>query len=137
MCYNYRSLGFGDIMSKTKIKTMLNNKTENRIFSNEVLGIKTNNKIKYIDNDVSVNIDMYDHKLTIERKNDDYHIILTFSDSEKTSGIYNINQLGSLKLEIDTNSLLIDTNKIEISYTLVIEEEKVEFYFYLEMEDLI
>lgn len=137
MCYNYRSLGFGGIMSKTKIKTVLNNKTENRIFSNEVLGIKTDNKIKYIDNGVGVNIDMYDHKLTIQRKNDDYHIILNFSDSEKTSGIYNINQLGSLKLEVNTNSLLIDASKIEINYTLIVEEEKVEFYFYLEMEDLI
>lgn len=86
---------------------------------------------------MGVNIDMYDHKLTIQRKNDDYHIILNFSDSEKTSGIYNINQLGSLKLEVNTNSLLIDASKIEINYTLIVEEEKVEFYFYLEMEDLI
>lgn len=138
MCYNYIQLSFGDNMSKINIKTMLKNKTENKIFNNEIIGIITDNTIKYIDNEVNVIISFKQNGLNIERKSKDYHISFPLLLNENTKGIYDIKNLGLMDLMIYTNKLEITDNILNVEYKLIVDKETVnEFHFYLEMEDIL
>lgn len=124
-------------MSKIKIKTILTNKTENQVYQNELIGIKSDNKIKYQDGGVNSIITIYEDILNIERKSNDYLINLPIDLKNITQGIYDIYSLGKINLDIQTTKLEIGNNKIKINYVLIFgKEEKIKMEFYLEWEEI-
>lgn len=138
MCYNYIQLSFGDNMSKINIKVMLENKTEHKFFNNEIRGIVTDNKIKYMDNEVSVIIYLKDDQVIIERKSKDYFVSIPLLLNQNTRGIYDIKNLGLIDLMIYTNKMDISDTVLDIEYQLIIDKEVTnDFHFHLEMEDVL
>ncbi|MBE6144932.1 MAG: hypothetical protein E7169_05095 [Firmicutes bacterium] len=124
-------------MSKIKIKTILTNKTENQVYQNELIGIKSDNKIKYQDGGVNSIITIYEDILNIERKSNDYLIKLPIDLKNITQGIYDIYSLGKINLDIQTTKLEIGNNKIKVNYVLIFDkEEKIKMEFYLEWEEI-
>ncbi len=122
-------------MAKVNIK--LKNKTDNQILESKFIGIKTDNKIKYKDNNITSVIEINNNELNLERKCDDYTISLHLSLDKITKGYYNINNIGLVNLNIETNKLLIKSNEIETEYTLIFDNnEKQVIEFILELEEI-
>ena len=92
-------------MSKISVKSMLNNKTENKFYSCETNAIIDNNKIKYLDDDVMVIIEINDDDIIINRKSKEYDITLPFKKDSTLIGAYNVKELGTLDLKVKTNNI--------------------------------
>jgi len=136
MCYNYVQAS-GGIMSKVKIKSTLQNLTSNEVYSTDTIGIKIDDKIKFKDNEINVVICVNEESVMIERKCKEYHLTLHVSQNNMTKGTYNIYNLGIIDLDITTNKLIINENKIETNYILDFRNnEKTEFEFLIELEEL-
>lgn len=136
MCYNYVQAS-GGIMSKVKIKSTLQNLTSNEVYSTDTIGIKIDDKIKFKDNEINVIICVNEESIMIERKCKEYHLTLHLSQNNMTKGTYNIYNLGIIDLDITTNKLIINENKIETNYILDFgNNEKIEFKFLIELEEL-
>ena len=104
-------------MGKINLKASLLSNEENLVI--ETSGIKTNNKIVYKENDITVTILIFDNKIELNRTCNDYKINLKFEKNKKTISTYQV--FGGSKvfeLETITKKLKIDNNKIEINYEL-------------------
>jgi hypothetical protein len=121
-------------MAKINLRTSLHNKTENRYFNNEVSAILDDKEnIKYLDNNVTVSIQKLDNGINIIRRCDDYEIHLLLEEGKKTKGLYNVKGLGCLDMEVETTSLIIGDNTLEVHYKMIVDSESAsEFKFYLE-----
>ena len=118
-------------MGKINLRAKLISDEEN--LNIEVSGIKTNNKIVYKENDITVTILIFDNKIEMNRICNDYKINLNFEKNKKTISTYQV--FGGTKtfnLETNTKKLNITKDKIEIVYIL----EGNSFKYTLEMEDL-
>lgn len=136
MCYNYVQAS-GDIMSRIKIKATLQNLSSDEVYSIDIIGIKIDDKIKYIDNEINVILCIKEDEFIIERKCKEYHLTLHLSLNNMTKGNYEIYSLGIIDLDITTNKLIINENKIETNYILDFgNNEKSEFEFIIELEEL-
>lgn len=95
-----------------------------------VTGIKIDNTIKYLENDMTVLITYNNDKLTLKRSNSDYQLTLNFENGKETTSIYEFVG-GSKKFELKTftSNLLITDNKIFVKYNL----EGNDFEFTLEV----
>lgn len=124
-------------MSKVKIKSHLHNITSKEMYSVDEIGIKIDNKIKYIDNEINVVICVNAEEVTIDRKCKEYHLTLHLSLDNMTKGTYEIYSLGTIDLDITTNKLIISENRVETNYILDFgNNEKNEFEFLIEVEEL-
>lgn len=120
-------------MSKIGVRTMLNNKTENKFYSCETNAIIDNNKIKYLDENVKVIIEINKDSIIINRKCDEYDVTLPLKKNMVTKGIYNLKQIGSLDLKVKTSKIEQKDNILKVEYIMIIDEEsKSEFEFILE-----
>lgn len=117
-------------MSKVSIKTILNNNSSNEIIEYNLVGIKTNNKINYIEDKVNVSIEYLD-KVRITRKASDKEIILEFKEKNNTTALYKIYN-NTYELNIYTNKIEIKDNYIEIDY--IIEDDKINYKLFVEGE---
>ena len=116
-------------MSKINIKSVLNNLTEEEKFNVEVAGIKIDNKIKYIDDFVTVVVELKDDKIFLERTSKEYYIKMEFDINNITNGIYEINTLGSFDLRVETKELNVKDDRIFIKYTMYINDVKQDFEY--------
>lgn len=116
-------------MSKINIKSVLNNLTEDEKFNVEEAGIKIDNKIKYIDDFVTVIIELKDDKVFLERTAKEYYIKMEFDINNITNGTYEINALGSLDLRVETKKLDVESDRIFIKYTMYINDVKQDFEY--------
>lgn len=124
-------------MSKIKVNALLHNKKDDKFFNSDVTGIKSNNTIKYIDNDVVVVISLDKDNISLKRRSDEYDIDMHFKENTLTEGKYNIKALGFFNLKVFTSKLIIQDNKIEIEYEIQIEDNSKELFSYkIEMEEL-
>lgn len=104
-------------MGKINLKAKLISEEEN--LKIEVSGIKTNNKIVYKENDITVTILIFDNKIEMNRTCNEYKINFIFEKEKNTMSKYNV--FGMPKeflLETKTNKLNIYDNKIELEYEL-------------------
>ena len=122
-------------MSKINIKGELNNLTEQEKFSIDTMGILLDNKIKYIDNSVTVILEMKDDEIFLERSTNEYHISMDFSKDNITNGIYEIKTLGNFDLRVETKEIDIENNKIFIKYSMYINDVKQDFEYKIEYEE--
>ncbi len=118
-------------MAKILVTAVLENKTDNKFFSTETLGILESNKIKFIDeNKVTVIIELKENNIVITRRCDDYEIILPFNTNNKTQGTYLVKNLGNLRMEVETTKLLIDNANLDVEYTMILDgETKSDFRY--------
>lgn len=111
-------------MAKILVTAVLENKTDNKFFSTETLGILESNKIKFIDeNKVTVVIELKGNNIVMTRRCDDYEIVIPFNTNQKSEGTYIVKGLGNLKLEIETTKLVIDTANLDVEYTMILDGE--------------
>ena len=116
-------------MGKINLKANLISDLENMII--ETSGIKTNNKIVYKENNITVSILISNNKIEMNRTCNEYKINLVFENKKKTISTYQVFGMPkTFDLETKTNKLIIDDNKIEIIYEL----EGNNFKYLLECE---
>ena len=108
---------FSMCMGKIFLKSNLISDIENLELS--VNGIKTNNKIIYKENNVTVTILIYNNKIEMNRVSAEYEINLIFKQNSKTISTYFL--FGTSKkfiLNTYTKKLDIKDNKLNIDYNL-------------------
>ena len=118
-------------MGKINLKTSLISAEEN--LNIETTGIKTNNKIVYKENNITVTILIFDNKIEMNRICNEYKINLIFEKGKNSISKYNV--FGMPKeflLETKTKKLEITDKEINIKYNL----EGNNFSYHLEMEDV-
>jgi len=116
-------------MGKVNLKASLIAEEEN--LNIETSGIKTNNKIVYKENNITVTILVFNNKIEMNRTCNEYKINLIFEKNKTTTSKYNV--FGMTKeflLETKTNELLITDTEIKINYNL----EGNDFNYHLIME---
>ena len=118
-------------MGKINLKAKLISDEEN--LNIEVSGIKTNNKIVYKENNITVTILIFNNKIEMNRTCNEYKINLIFEKDKKTISSYQVFGMPkTFDLETNTKKLVISDKKIELDYEL----EGNKFSYLLEMEDL-
>lgn len=127
-------------MKKLKIYSIISN------YDNETTTYETiadydeeNNIFKYNEDDLKVTIEVFDDKVTISRKNDDYSLELEFVEQEKVICNYEVKSLGLfLDIEVYTKVLEISENIIYIEYELFNNNKSVGTFEYklMFMEEL-
>lgn len=97
----------------------------------ETQGILNNNKIIYWDNDISVTISIFDNKIEMTRKNNNYTLFLTFMNNIKTNGYYYLSSMQSnLPLTVMTTKFVVKPGNIEINYQLSDSYTPKKTYFF-------
>ena len=118
-------------MGKVNLKARLKSTDEDLII--ETNGIKTNNKIVYKENNITVTILIFKNKIEMNRSCNEYKINLVFEKNKNTISKYNV--FGMPKeflLETKTNELEITDNSIKLNYNL----EGNDFTYHLEVEEI-
>ena len=119
-------------MGKINLKASLISDEEN--LSIETTGIKTDNKIIYKENNITVTILIFDNKIEMNRTCNEYKINLIFEKGKETISKYNV--FGMPKeflLETKTKKLEITNTFIKIDYNL----EGNNFSYELVLEEII
>ncbi len=119
-------------MEKVKIYSVLSN-NDNETTTIEALAEYDRNSriIKYSEEDLKVKIQIFDKKIYMNRKNDEYNLDLEFCLNEKKRCKYLVNSIG-LNLEVDvyTKKLEIEENRIYINYELFNDNKSIGIFEY-------
>ena len=118
-------------MGKINLKANLISSDEN--LNIETTGIKTDNKIVYKENNITVTILIFNNKIEMNRTCNEYKVNLLFEKGKNTISKYNV--FGMPKeflLETKTKKLEITDTYIKIKYNL----EGNDFSYHLELEDV-
>ena len=122
----------GDVIKKVKIYSVLSN-NDNETTTIEALAEYDRNSriIKYSEEDLKVKIQIFDKKIYMNRKNDEYNLDLEFCLNEKKRCKYLVNSIG-LNLEVDvyTKKLEIEENRIYINYELFNDNKSIGIFEY-------
>lgn len=114
-------------MVKIKINSSL--KTDEDNVLGEFLGTFDNNIIVYQENNINVTLLIKDNKIKMSRIADDYDIELDFALDQIAKGIYDIKKHKiKMDLEVKTNILEINNNKIFIEYELKLNDENMGIF---------
>lgn len=119
-------------MAKILVTAVLENKTDNKFFSTETLGILESNKIKFIDeNKITVVIEIKDNHLVMTRRCDDYEIVLPFNPKNKEEGKYSVKGIGNLHLDVETTNLVINPANLLVEYNMILDGETESKFKYI------
>ena len=103
----------------TKINCCINLKENNKLVidNKKVTGIKNENKITYLDDNMTVTILIDDNTITMKRISDDYNLTLSFAEKTNTRGKYFLNNSNLwLPLDIFTDKILVSEKTVKIIY---------------------
>lgn len=117
-------------MGKINIITKLENVNEKKFFSSDCMGLKIDNKIKFFDNNIGITITMNDNEIVIDRRCDEYEIVIVASLLETKKGIYKIKGLGNLDLDVKTKKLEINENGFEVNYLMILDSDNPQEFKY-------
>ena len=117
-------------MGKINIITKLENVNEKKFFSTDCMGLKIDNKIKYFDNNIGITITINDNEIEIDRRCDEYEIVIVASLLETKKGIYKIKGLGNLDLDVKTKKLEINENGFEVNYLMILDSDNPQEFKY-------
>ena len=114
-----------------KIKCKVNLKSNEEIIIGDKLfnGLKNDNKITYYENNIKVSV-ILDDEIVLKRSNDDYEVLLIFSEKKETEGKYLLKKDNLfLPLYIITDKIIVGNNLLVVNYKLndEIYEFKLEF----------
>ena len=117
-------------MGKINIITKLENVNEKKFFSTDCMGLKIDNKIKFFDNNIGITITMNDNEIVIDRRCDEYEIVIVASLLETKKGIYKIKGLGNLDWDVKTKKLEINENGFEVNYLMILDSDNPQEFKY-------
>lgn len=121
---------------KIKVKTKLENLTENTKDLINTNGIKNSNTISFIDNDIKYKLIIDDNKVTLQRESNEFSHQMTFKENKTYSSEYYLKESKySIELNILTTKLKISKNIIDITYK-VLESDTI-YNYVLEVSDKI
>lgn len=104
-------------MSRIRINSII--KSDENVIDKNFFGIKRNNCIIYIEDNIKTSITISCDSLLLKRENKEYEIELIFDIRNNTNGYYMIKEYNKkLHLDIITSKLLIDLDKIEVNYEI-------------------
>ena len=104
-------------MGKINLKAKLISEEEN--LNIEISGIKTNNKIIYKENSITVTILMFNNKIEMNRTCNEYKINFIFEKDKTTISTYQVFGIEKIfDLETKTQKLNIEENSLELEYEL-------------------
>lgn len=119
---------------KIKVKGYLKNITEKTEEIIDTKATKNSNIIKYIIDKTKVKITIEDNKIILLRDNDEFSHGMIFEENNIYQSEYYLKELKySLEFNIQTIKLNIDSNKIDITYK-ILENENI-YNYVVEMED--
>ena len=119
-------------MKKIKIYSVLSNDNDETTTIEALADYDEDKKIiKYKEEELKVSIEIFDNRIIMERKNEEYDLNLDFSLNEKVRCKYEVNSIG-LNLEIDvyTKILEIEENRIYVSYELFNDNKSIGEFEY-------
>lgn len=117
-------------MGKINIITKLENVNEKKFFSTDCMGLKIDNKIKFFDNNIGITITINDNEIEIDRRCDEYEIVIVASLLETKKGVYKIKGLGNLDLDVKTKKLEINDNGFEVNYLMILDSDNPQEFKY-------
>ena len=121
---------------KISIKGYLKNITENTQELIDTTSIKKDNKISYIIDNTKYILIIENNKVTLLRENNEFSNGMIFIENSTTISEYYLKESSySLEFNIETTKLIIDKNKIDITYK-IIESENI-YNYVLETSDSI
>lgn len=126
----------GGVIIKVKIKGFLKNLTfpEEEII--DTFGIKNNDVISYIQNDIVYKLIKENNKIIMQRQNDEFSHEMKFETGKKNKSEYYLKELHhSLEFNIETNYIKLTQNKIDIEYK--IKETENIYNYVIELSDKI
>ena len=119
-------------MEKVKIYSVISN-SNNETTTIEAIADYDSNEctLKYMEENLSVTIEIFEKRIRMERKNEEYDLNLDFSLNEKVRCKYQVNSIG-LNLEIDvyTKILEIEENRIYVNYELFNDNKSIGTFEY-------
>ena len=119
---------------RIKVKGYLENLTENTKEVINTKAIKKSNIISYIIDNNKYKIIIDNNKVTLYRESNEYSHIMFFEESKSHKTEYYLkNSNYSLEFNIFTTKLILEKNKIDITYK-IIESENI-YNYVLEMSD--
>ena len=119
---------------KINVKGYLKNLTENNEDIINTTSIKKSNKLNYIIDNTKYQLIIDNNKVTLLRENNEFSHGITFIENKTTSSeFYLKEQSYSIEFNIKTIKLLIEENKIDITYK-ILETENI-YNYVLEMSD--
>ena len=122
----------GDIMKKIKIYSVLSN-SDNETTTVEALADydKKEKIIKYVEEDLKVEIKIQNNRILMNRKNDEYDLNLIFELNEKIKCKYQVNSIGlTLDIVVYTKKLEIEDNRIYINYEMYNDNKIIGIFEY-------
>ena len=111
-------------MAKIKMKTTL--KTKDNLINCDVLAIKNNNHYSYLEEGVTVVLNVYTDSIKMQRKKDDYELFFLFNKNGESSCTINLGNY-TTNLKIKLKELDIRDNDITIIYMI----DKDEFNYHI------
>ena len=103
-------------MPKVDLNIKMNTNGEIRGFS--IVGIRTDDIIKYVDEDSHIEVDLLNKRIITD--NEDYTNMLTFDIDTVTILSYKLKKLDKeMELSIKTNKLEVDNNKFIVEYEVL------------------
>lgn len=125
---------FGGAVIKVKIKGFLNNLTEQQEEKINTNGIRKSNIISYINNNIKHKLILEENKVILQRENEDFSHEIIFDKNKIKKTEYYLKKLhNSLEFNIETISINITENKINVTYK-IIETENIYNYL-IELSD--
>ena len=119
---------------KIKVKAKLTNLTENKEVLINTNGIKNSNIISYVNDNIKHKIILDNNKVTLLRENNEFSHGIIFEENNTNNSEYYLKESKySIEFNIQTIKLIIEKNKIDITYK-IIESENI-YNYVLEMSD--
>ena len=119
-------------MEKIKIYSVLENNDHETTTVEAIAEYDADKKtVKYSEDDLKVEIKLFENKIVMNRKNDEYDLNLEFILNKKVRCKYEVKSI-SLNLEIDvyTKKLEIEENRIYINYFLFNDNKSIGTFEY-------
>lgn len=119
---------------KIIVKGYLKNLTEKEEELINTNGIKKSNTISYIQNETKHKITINNNKITLLRENNEFSHGMIFEENKKHKSEYYLKESSySLEFTIQTTKLIIDKNKIDITYKIL--ESDIVCNYVIEMSE--
>ena len=119
---------------KIKVKAKLTNLTENKEDLINTNGIKNSNIISYVNDNIKHKIILDNNKVTLLRENNEFSHGIIFEENNTNNSEYYLKESKySIEFNIQTIKLIIEKNKIDITYK-IIESENI-YNYVLEMSE--
>lgn len=119
---------------KIKVNGYLKNITENNKEIINTKGIKSSNIISYIIDNTKHKIIIENNKITLLRENDEFSHGMIFEENKTIQSEYYLKESNySLEFNILTTKLILDNNKIDITYKIL--ESETIYNYVLEVSD--